>query len=608
MASEPIGALDVAPVASSTPVAPVAAVTTRAPLTRIERRRATHRPGLALLPWVVGLVTLALRLLTAASGPTDWDSAQYASAVGHYDVTHGQPQPPGYWLYVISGRLIHQLTGVGTIHSLVLVAAVASAVAAGLTTVAGTDLGGRWVGVAAGAVVATCPFAWFSGSIVATYSFDMVGCSLLVILAWRARPDSWHGVAAVVALGLLAGFRQSMIQSFAVLALIPVVASTRRWSRLGVTVVAGAAAVGVWLIPMSMSQPGGFSVWVHATRIETDGAAQATSVLDHAAGGATNLGTFSAFTAVALAPVAVLALLAAVVLAIRALANRSGGTRPAPPVAGAMEVESGVAPWSRPWYQGRTAVLGAAIVPPMLLVALVQFAKGGYLLAYLPAAVLALLLPVGALNRPRGDEQRASPAWLVLTTVGVIAVVALGSQRFLGGAGVLPEGLLRSSGPVWLEQPRYQAPYADTRQTIQSIDAMDAAMKGLGPAVRSDRDVVVFDTYDGGGNIYRNAGWELPDDRIALIQPGGILYNQQNGALYYASGATLAVGPGGSVLLVASPALPGLAALAAGGHLTPVPTPQLIGGYRVWRISPGLSVLGVKIVATAGPRPLGTGI
>ena len=84
---------------------------------------------------------------------------------------------------------------------------------------------GPWVGLAAGLVVATSPFAWFSGSIVATYSFDMVGCSLLLILAWRARPGSWHGVAAVVALGLLAGFRQSMIQSFAVLALIPVVAS-----------------------------------------------------------------------------------------------------------------------------------------------------------------------------------------------------------------------------------------------------------------------------------------------------------------------------------------------------------------------------------------------
>ena len=153
--------------------------------------------------------------------------------MGHFDVTHGQPQPPGYWLYVMAGRCIRAAVGLGTIHSLVLVSAVASAAAAGLTTVAGRDLGGRWVGWPPALVVATCPFAWFSGSIVATYSFDMVGCSLLVILAWRARPGSWHGVAAVVALGLLAGFRQSMIQSFAVLALIPVVASTRRWGRLG---------------------------------------------------------------------------------------------------------------------------------------------------------------------------------------------------------------------------------------------------------------------------------------------------------------------------------------------------------------------------------------
>ena len=107
----------------------------------------------------------------------------------------------------------------------------ASAAAAGLTVVAGRDLGGWWVGLAAGVVVATCPFAWFNGSIVATYSFDMLACPLLIILAWRARPGSWHGVGAVVALGILAGFRQSIIQSFAILALIAVVASTRRRFR-----------------------------------------------------------------------------------------------------------------------------------------------------------------------------------------------------------------------------------------------------------------------------------------------------------------------------------------------------------------------------------------
>ena len=122
------------------------------------------------------------------------------------------------------------------------------------------------------------------------------------------------------------------------------------------------------------------------------------------------------------------------------------------------------------------------------------------------------------------------------------------------------------------------------------------------------RDVVVFNTVDGGQNIYRNAGWALPDDRVALIQSGGVLYNQLQGALYYASGATIDVRPSGSVLLVASPALPGLAALVAAGSARQVATPQPIGGYRVWRIRPGSSILGVRVVATVGPRPLGTGI
>src|SRR5664279_2223467 len=160
-------------------------------------RQSRERSGATAMPWLVGAGTLALRLATAASGPTDWDSAQYASAVRHFDITHGQPQPPGYWLYVESGRLLHSVTGMGTIASLVLVSALASALAVGVTTVAGRDLGGRWVGLVAGVVVALSPFAWFSGSIVATYSFDMVACSLLVIFAWRARPNSWHGVCAV---------------------------------------------------------------------------------------------------------------------------------------------------------------------------------------------------------------------------------------------------------------------------------------------------------------------------------------------------------------------------------------------------------------------------
>jgi hypothetical protein len=573
--------------------------------TRIERRRERQaRRGLAA-PFLIGLATLVLRLATAANGPTDWDSAQYAAAVGHFDVTHGQPQPPGYWLYVMAGRFVHAVTGVGTIHSLVLVAALASAVAAGLTVVAGRDLGGSWVGLAAGLVVATCPFAWFSGSTVATYSFDMVACPLLIVLAWRARPGSWHGMAAAVALGLLAGFRQSIVESFAVLALIAVVASTRRWSQLAATVVAGAAAVAVWLVPLSLSQPGGFAAWVRATRTETNGAAQASSVFVHASAGALNFGTFAGYTVVCLAPLAVLTVLAGLALAARALLPTGEADRMWSAWSDGGD-SRGVGLHRRPWYQLRSVILAAAIIPPVLLVTLLEFAKGGYLLAYLPAAVILLLLPLGSLNRTSAAGRRSSRAWLVVTSLGIVLVMATGTQRFLDGNGVLPQNLLASNG-LWLVQARYQAPYADTRPAIRAADLTDTALVALGPTVGRN-DVVVFDTIDEGANIYRNAGWSLPDDRIALIAPGQLLYNELHGALYYAHGAEVAVGPTGSVLLVASPSLPGLAALVARHQARPVDTPLPVGGYQVFKVRTGAVVLGVRVVARSGPRPLGSGI
>ncbi len=607
-----------------------------------------------LLPWLVAVATLAARLLTAATGPTDWDSAQFSAAVSRFDVTHGRPQPPGYFLYVVAGRLVHA-TGAGTVGSLVLVSALASAAAAGTTVVAGRDLGGRWVGLAAGVLVATSPFAWFDGSIVTTYSFDLLAAPLLIVLAWRARPHSWHGAAALVSLGLLTGFRQSAFQAFALLALIAVVGSVRRIRDGVVAVLSGAAALAVWFVPMVLSQPGGLAAWARATRIETVGAVRATSVLDHAVGGSTNLGTAAAYTTVALAPLVALALLSACLLGIRGLvrlvrrppvvgrvnapsdddrahspgasltrtpvtdaagAVRAGGALTVPTATGPRRGAAGRPAWTRPWYQSRTSILVAAVVPALALVTLVQFAKSGYLLAYLPGSVIALLLVPAALaggrSRRRGGGRERTTwgarLWIVVASLAVAAIALLGAARFLDGTGVLPVAASQTSHGLWLTQARYQAPYPDTRSAIRSADAVDRALAAIAPDVRPDRDVVVIDSVDGGSAFYRTAGWALPLDRVALVVPGAVEYNEQLGSLYYASGRTVRVGVGGDVLLIAPPDLPGLARLAGRVQAVRVAGDPRIGDYLVWRVSPGATILGVHVVATPGRRPLGTGI
>ena len=594
-----------------------------------------------LIPWVIGVTTLVARLATAARGPTDWDSAQYAAAIARFDVTHGRPQPPGYWLYVVAGRIIHAI-GPGVIDSLVLVSAVASGVAAGLVVVAGRELGGRWVGLAAGIVVAASPFAWFSGSIVASYSFDLLIAPVLIILAWRARPHSWHGAAALAALGLAAGFRQSSLQIFGLLALVAVLGSIRRL-REGITAAAlGLAALAAWMVPMSVAQPGGLTTWVRACRIETLGAIRATSILDHASAGVTNVGTFAAYATVALAPLAVLTLLSAVALAVRYIVRRRRTRRSnrgdADRTRGPGQLDGSVrsdgrmstahpagAPriWVRPWFQSRWAVLTAATAPAIAVVVLVQFAKGGYLLAILPGAVIALLLAPGELVSPRQPpdprpypslrlqpQRHLSTPWLILVSLAVLAVASIGADRFLQGTGVLPAAATTSTRLhwLWLTQARYQAPYADTRSAVHTADQIDTGLAHLSPLVHADRDVVVLDMIDGGASFYRNAGWELPRDRVALIAPGAVIYNQLQGSLYYASGSTLPVGVGGVVYLIAPPSLPGMAQLTKDGAASGIPLTTPIGDYRLWMIRPGASILGVRIVVEPGFRPLGTGI
>ena len=82
------------------------------------------------------------------------------------------PVPPGYWLYVTLGHALHVTTGLGTVQSLVLLTALASAAAGALTAVGGTLLAGRWVGLAAATLLTFTPVSWFDGSTVSTYSFS----------------------------------------------------------------------------------------------------------------------------------------------------------------------------------------------------------------------------------------------------------------------------------------------------------------------------------------------------------------------------------------------------------------------------------------------------
>jgi hypothetical protein len=205
--------------------------------------------------------TLAVRLPFWGRYPTEWDSAQFVMALDRFDVRQHLPHSPGYWLYVALGRLVRALSPLSGHRSLLLVTALGSAATVAVTYVAGRDIGGRWLGLAAAGFLLTSPFAWFYGAVAGTYGFDALADVSLLVLAWRARPGSRHGLYAALVLGLAAGLRQMTPILLAPLALVAAVRSVRSLRAAAAAAVAGLAATLVWIVPLALEQPGGLPVW-----------------------------------------------------------------------------------------------------------------------------------------------------------------------------------------------------------------------------------------------------------------------------------------------------------------------------------------------------------
>ena len=57
------------------------------------------------------LGSLVLRLPFRSEYAYHWDSGEFSMAIREYNVALGQPHAPGYFLYVMAGRLMNLLFG-----------------------------------------------------------------------------------------------------------------------------------------------------------------------------------------------------------------------------------------------------------------------------------------------------------------------------------------------------------------------------------------------------------------------------------------------------------------------------------------------------------------
>jgi len=163
--------------------------------------------GIALALFVVAF---ALRVPFRSQFAYHWDSAQFALAVGEYKLRSGQPHAPGFYLYVMLGRLMNLF--VGEPHAaLVWLSVLAGAWLVSVGYLLATSMFGRRCGWGTGLILLTSPLCWFHSEIALTTIVDSALVVSFVFVCWRAiqRRVTWFQTMVLAALlAAVAGVRQ----------------------------------------------------------------------------------------------------------------------------------------------------------------------------------------------------------------------------------------------------------------------------------------------------------------------------------------------------------------------------------------------------------------
>jgi hypothetical protein len=530
------------------------------------------------IPWILSAVAFLSRLPFIGKYPTEWDSVQLVMGLNRFDVRIDSPHAPGYWLYVEAGRFVRALTPLDAAHSMVILAALASAATVGVTYLVGRDLAGRFVGILAAGFLIVSPHMWFYGAVVGTYAFDALACALLILLAIRARPGTRHGIAAAVVLALATGFRQSAIFLIAPLALVPVVRCGISVRRLAATAAAFAAALALWVVPMSLEQPGGIPALRAASSAMWKGSVGQTSVFSDGPGErkhqnqietiAQNLAAISF-----LVPVLLGGLLLVGVSSVRARKSVSDD---------AVANRRGLVADERTIL----ACILLAIVPSLGFMYLFHYGKSGYILDFLPAAVLLFLWPAVHLAR----RNRLGLVSAVLIGVLLAGGGALAAQRFLFGKGILPERLM--SGRLAITQAHFGAPFPMTRYAIKQTDTITDEYQALKRVFDPRKDVIVFTWLDG-SEWLRHVMWTMPNYWVEMMV--GNRHDLSGRHLIWEKfyrPTELPVPPGGRAVLLYDALPPDVDALVRAGTVTPL---HLATGPTVWIAKPGTVIDGVTV-------------
>lgn len=167
------------------------------------------------IPLLFFFTTIITRIPFTSKFLYHMDSVHFALALEKYDITTHQPHPPGYFLYVMLGRLLNLFISDANNVFITI-----SILFSGLTVVAvyylAKEIFDEKIAIIASALTITSPNIWFHGEVALTYIVEAFFSTLIAFLCWKIYKNKEENVdrylyLSAIALGIAGGIRQNTL-------------------------------------------------------------------------------------------------------------------------------------------------------------------------------------------------------------------------------------------------------------------------------------------------------------------------------------------------------------------------------------------------------------
>ena len=170
-----------------------------------------HKNKDIILPLSLFLLTILTRIPFTSKLLYHTDSVQFALALEKYDITVHQPHPPGYFLYVMLGRLINFFVKDAN-STFIFISILFSGLAVVAIYYLGKEIFDKKTGILAALIALTSPNLWFHGEVALTYVVEAFFSAFVALLCWRMLKGEHKYIwLSVIALGIAGGIRQNTV-------------------------------------------------------------------------------------------------------------------------------------------------------------------------------------------------------------------------------------------------------------------------------------------------------------------------------------------------------------------------------------------------------------